>query len=121
MSWWVSICDVKGKYFQVERFSDGGTLVLGGSSEASLNITYNYAKHYYRAFDELPEGLRSLDGMDVIEALPHLAKACKTLPDSPEDDYWKGSEGNAGHALHILKQWCKQAIRSEVKLVFSVD
>jgi len=39
----------------------GGTYEVGGSNRLSLNITYNYSKHYYNVIDK-EEGIRLLYG-----------------------------------------------------------
>lgn len=75
----------------------GGTYCLGGSPEASLNITYNYGEHYYRTMGE--KGIRTIYGMTGAESLPILEGAAKQLGDDVSEDYWKGTEGNAKRAL----------------------
>lgn len=110
MSWWVSITDPEtDQYMVVEPFSEGGTYVMGGSSDADLNITYNYSPHYYRVLD-LEDGLRGLDGKDAAFALPILQKGVKALGTNDSDDYWESTEGNARRALLTLVEWCKQAV-----------
>lgn len=47
--------------FETAHFVRGGTYAIGGTQEAWLNITYNYAKHYYRVFGE--KGIRTIYGM----------------------------------------------------------
>lgn len=37
--------------FETAHFVRGGTYAIGGTQEARLNITYNYAKHYCRFYD----------------------------------------------------------------------
>ena len=48
----------------------GGTYALGGTREAWLNITYNYADYYYEVFDE--DGIRHIYGMTGAESIPVL-------------------------------------------------
>jgi hypothetical protein len=78
----------------------GGTYAIGGTREASLNVTYNYGKH----FDCLGgAGIRSIYGMTGAESIPHLTMAVVVLGDDVDDDYWKPTEGNAKRALfHLL-------------------
>lgn len=80
----------------------GGTYAIGGTTDASLNITYNYAKHYYRVI--CPEkGIRSLYGISGAESIPILKAAIAQLVDDINPDYWKATEGNAKRALtHLL-------------------
>ena len=108
MSWWVSLDDpVTGAYLPVENFSEGGTYVLGGSTEADINITYNYGKHYGVLGEK---GLDGLNGMTAKDALPILERGVASLGDEMNDDYWKATEGNAKRPLVILASWCRQAI-----------
>lgn len=91
----------------------GGTYQVGGTTEASLNVTYNYAEHFQRVFgDEKVEltpfekvfgggktGIRRLYGMTGAESIPVLEKAISLLADDVNEDYWKPTEGNAKRAL----------------------
>lgn len=61
MSYWVKLLDKKGKVCQVERHSEGGTYVMGGTTDAELNITYNYSEPYSEYLDE-KQGLKFLNG-----------------------------------------------------------
>lgn len=54
--------------FETAHFVRGGTYAIGGTQEAWLNITYNYAKHYYRVFGE--KGIRTIYGMTGAESIP---------------------------------------------------
>lgn len=75
----------------------GGTYCIGGSSTAEINITYNYAKHYYRVMGD--KGLRTIYGKTGAESIPILESAIEQLGNDVDDDYWKGTEGNAKRAL----------------------
>lgn len=75
----------------------GGIYALGGTQEAYLNITYNYAKHYYRVFGD--DGIRSIYGMTGAESIPIIKAAMAQLGDDVDGDYWKSTEGNAKRAL----------------------
>lgn len=75
----------------------GGTYQIGGCPTAEINVTYNYAKHYYRVMGE--EGLRTIYGKTGAESIPILEAAIATLGDDVDDDYWAGTEGNAKRAL----------------------
>lgn len=75
----------------------GGTYAVGGSTKASLNITYNYAKHYYAIFGD--KGIRFLYGKTGAETIPHLKKSVHLLDDDVSDNYWDATEGNAKRAL----------------------
>ncbi len=78
----------------------GGTYQLGGTSEAWLNITYNYSPHFYRVFGE--KGIRELYGKNPIEVIEAIWKVFPELKDDIDSDYWKPTEGNAKEALANL-------------------
>lgn len=75
----------------------GGTYQVGGSTEAWLNITYNYAPHYYRIYGE--KGIRFLYGMAARDSIPYLQEGIALLSNDVSDDYWESTEGNAKKAL----------------------
>jgi hypothetical protein len=79
----------------------GGTYAIGGTTEASLNITYNYGEIFYRIFGE--GGIRSIYGKSGAESIPILDKAINQLGDDVDNDYWKATEGNAKNSLIQLK------------------
>lgn len=79
----------------------GGTYQVGGCPYASLNITYNYAPHFYKVLGE--KGIRSLYGKTGFESIPILSVAISKLKEDVDEDYWKATEGNAKMALrHLL-------------------
>lgn len=75
----------------------GGTYAIGGTQEAWLNITYNYANHYYRVFGE--KGIRTIYGMSGAESIPVIKSAMAQLANDVSGDYWEDTEGNAKKAL----------------------
>lgn len=75
----------------------GGTYAVGGTTEASLNITYNYSKFYYELFGE--KGIRFLYGKTAAETIPHLKESIALLKDDATGNYWDATEGNAKRAL----------------------
>lgn len=77
--------------------SKGGNYCIGGTRVAWLNITYNYAKHYYRLFGE--KGIRTIYGMTGADSIPILKKVIGQLGDDVSNDYWEPTEGNAKRAL----------------------
>lgn len=104
----------------------GGTYCEGGTDEACLNITYNYAKFFYeiwpkksgekvdtRPFFEMfngnDGGIRSLYGKPLDEVIAELDKAVLSLKGERDEDYWKSAEGNARAALFNLKVICEIA------------
>jgi hypothetical protein len=115
MSYWVSLtCPCCEQHLSVEPFEDGGTYVLGGSTEAHLNVTYNYSKHVHEA---LGHSLRDLDGTIADRWIGQLELAVATLGTERDPDYWKSTPGNAGAMLARLLSWAKQ----HPKGIFNVD
>lgn len=111
MSYDLDLIDRHGKIleFSEPHHLCGGTYAVGGTSEASLNVTYNYAKHFHYVFG--PEGIRSLYGMTSLQSLPVMAKAVILLGDDVDPDYWKPTEGNARLAILDLMTLAQLAIR----------
>lgn len=110
MSYDIDIVDDEGNIIE---FSDkhniaGGTYMLGGTSAASLNITYNYAPHYYKHIDA-KHGIRALYGMKASQVAAALLPVIQELGIERDEDYWKNTPGNAGHALFNLMTLCLMA------------
>lgn len=107
MSWDISLLDATNTPVDVERHEEGGTYVMGDTPTAELNITYNYSSHYYRALNA-EEGLRWLNDKRAGDVLPQIETAVGLLGTEQDKNYWKATEGNAGHALAILARWARQ-------------
>ena len=107
MSWDVSLSDKETGTCEVERFEEGGTYVLGGSTDANLNITYNYSAFYHEHLDQ-EHGLKWLDGKRAAETIERLEQAVAALGTTPDSDYWAATPGNAGRALAMLLSWARQ-------------
>ena len=104
MSYDVSL-EIGGELVQVESHTDGGTYVMGGSTDASLNITYNYAE-CYRLTDL--KSIRELDGRRASDVVGRLRSSVEFLGTTTyERDYWAPTPGNAGHAIAILLKWAE--------------
>lgn len=115
MSYDIDLTDpVTKKVIHVENVHQirGGTYALGGTTELSLNVTYNYANHFYRVFEEFEDptridafdgkprkGIRVLYERTGAETIPILKAAIAKLTDDTDLDYWKATEGNAKAAL----------------------
>ena len=57
MSYDISLRDpVTGQTLQLDapHHMRGGTYQVGGTTDAHLNVTWNYARHYYRLFPTRP-------------------------------------------------------------------
>ena len=107
MSFWVSLVDENDQYKTVESFSEGGTMAIGGCTDADLNITYNYSPFYYKHLNK-DEGLRWLDGKTAKETTSKLEHAVLILGTKRVGNYWAATPGNAGFALSMLLSWAKQ-------------
>ncbi len=99
------ICLLDPKTHQVIEFDfkhgiKGGTYALGGTTEAWVNITYNYAEHFYNTMGE--KDIRTIYGMTGAESVPILQNAINQLNDDVSDDYWEPTEGNVKRALQML-------------------
>lgn len=83
----------------------GGTYAMGGTNELHLNVTYNYAKHFYRVMGE--NGIRTLYDMSGADSIPILEQAIANLGDDASPDYWEPTEGNAKRSLIQLLTMAK--------------
>jgi len=117
MSYDVSLHGADGEVVEVDHFTEGGTYRVGGSTEAELNITYNYGRVYGEVIPGYSSLRELLDGKRADEVTPMLEKAVAELGTEQDPDYWKPTRGNAGHALSILLRWAQQYPNA----VFSVD
>ena len=100
----------------------GGTYAVGGTRDAWLYVTYNYAGNDHGVSGG--EGLRALDGGCVRDSLPVLDKAIAALGEAqPDADYWKATDGNAKKALVDLKAIADLALQAfpDERLTWEVD
>ena len=86
---------------ETEHHLAGGNYVVGGTTELWLNITWNYANHFYRTMGK--DGVRAIYGKTGEESIPILTKAIRQLSDDIDEDYWASTEGNAKQALCKLR------------------
>lgn len=101
MSWWISLTDpVSGEILDADQphLMQGGTLCIGGTTELTLNVTYNYGRHFK---------FRDLHGMTGLESVEVLGAASAMLGDDADDDYWKPTEGNTKRAILQLSAMAK--------------
>jgi hypothetical protein len=100
----------------------GGTYAMSGTTEAWLNITYNYADWYYRpgVFSRTKKGskgIRTIYGMTGAQSIPILQRAIAKLESLTTDisvkerrkceeqgatGYWMPTRENAIRPLHQL-------------------
>jgi len=107
MSYDIDLIGEHGEPVEVEKHSEGGTFAPGGTTRASLNVTYNYSRFYSETIDR-DEGIRWLYGKKASECIQRLREAICTLGTDQDEDYWAATAGNAGYALSILLKWAEQ-------------
>lgn len=100
MSYDVSL---EGDDVKVDHHEEGGTYALGGTDEAWLNVTYNYAE-VYRLFDF---SIRDLDGKRAGDTIEVMAAIVEKTGTRRFTDYWAPTPGNAGAALNTLLTWAR--------------
>ena len=91
---------------QVEKFEEGGTHVLGGSTDADLNYTYNYGE-VWEFIGWRPDDLQGLRG-DVCT--PKLRELVRRYADVKpyQRDYWAPTLGNGMLVVRRLLAWAEQ-------------
>lgn len=130
MSYDITLTDpVTKETIQFDSVHDmrGGTYALGGTTEAWLNITYNYADWYYKPgvfgpTEEKSKGIRAIYGLSGAESIPVLQKAIAALQAMTEDisdenrhqcekhgatGYWMPTRENAIKPLYQLLAMAK--------------
>uniref|UniRef100_A0A6M3LS76 Uncharacterized protein n=1 Tax=viral metagenome TaxID=1070528 RepID=A0A6M3LS76_9ZZZZ len=106
MSWWVNLNGPDGEPLVLtDRFRDGGTYVLGGTTDASLNVTYNYGGLFRAELHQ--DGIRWLDGKVASDVIGALEAAVAALGTERAQNYWEPTPGNAGRALARLLDWAR--------------
>ena len=113
MSYDIDIVDKKTKEvikLDTPHHITGGTYVIGGTNELSMNITFNYSKIIYKV---LEGGIKGLDGKTVSDTIPLIEKAILSLKDDVTANYWESTEGNAKRALTNLLTLAKHAPNGE--------
>lgn len=98
----------------------GGNYVVGGTTEARMNITYNYSRWYYKAFGD--KGIRTIYEMTGTDSIPVLENAITFLKNLQEDlteeeieeyknhserGYWMPARENAIKPLYQLLAMAK--------------
>jgi len=103
VSWWISLHNPnhegKPTYEDADLFQEGGTYVLGGSNEMSLNVTYNYGVHF---------NFQAIDQMTAQCTIKLFENVIRDLDDHVDPDYWKPTGGNVKKAIILLLSWAKQ-------------
>ena len=114
MSYDIRVINQDGEHVQLKErhVLTGGTYVLDGTTDAWLNVTYNYGD-FFRKYVDAEQGIRAIYGKSITEADELLTKAIEGIEkDYPEvfdddppgaDDYWQSSPFNAVKALRNLR------------------
>jgi hypothetical protein len=97
----------------------GGTYAVGGTTEAWLNVTYNYAPFFYKHLGE--NGIRSIYGKTPAESVRMLNAAIQRMQGEPSADYWAATEGNARAALVNLLVIASKAVAENIDCEWSGD
>lgn len=106
MGYSVALLDQEGMAVKVSRHHEGSNIILvKGSSEADITVTYNYSKHFSSIFNE--GGLQYLNGKCGRDVIDDLQAGVTLLGTKRNNNYWKSTPGNAGHILNILLTWAK--------------
>lgn len=119
MSYDIDLCDpVTGEVLQLDapHHMRGGTYAVGGTTDASVNITFNYGAilrkalgdgatsltEWERMFGGGETGIRRIYGQTGAATIPLLSGAIAKLGDDVDPDYWKATEGNVKRSLMQL-------------------
>lgn len=108
MSYDISLVDEKGKTIVMDKPHHYlmGNMPIGGETEASMNITYNYAEFFRKTIDK-EKGIRWLYGKKAKDTTEKLVSAIEKLKDDETDNYWDATEGNAKRSLKALLELAK--------------
>lgn len=87
--------------FAEPRLMVGAIHELGGTTQAWVNVTWNYRPHFLRVLG--PNGIREIYGKSGAETLPLLQAAIEQLGTDVPSDYFEPTEGNARRALEQLR------------------
>jgi len=103
MSYDVELKDADGNIlFMDESFEESGTYAMGGTTECTLNITYNYSEVYGTL-------VKDLHGQYGIDSLKSLKEFVDRWPHAkPYDDYWAPTPGNAVKAIKRLVSFAEK-------------
>lgn len=98
MSYWVKL-EYEGDVCGTTPHCEGGTIQVGGSDEALMNVTYNYGKVW---------SVRKINGMTGEQSVPILEAVVRENGTERDDDYWNPTPGNVGYMASVLHAWALQ-------------
>jgi len=107
MGYSIKLVGEDGEIVSVSRHQEGSNFVMNGTTDAIIDITYNYSLYFREEIDHII-GIRWLYGKHSYECVDVLEAAVEKLGTKRDVDYWILTPGNAGHVLYILLKWAKQ-------------
>lgn len=107
MGYSIYLTDTDGNvlYSDTKHNAKGSVYVVGGTTELTLDVTYNYAPIFVSVFGE--NGIRNLDAKKASETLTTLNEAIYRLADDVNEDYWLPTEGNVKIVLCNLRDFAR--------------
>ena len=86
-----------GETYHVPPFNYGSNVLVGDTmGESSVDITYNYSKHFDKS---------QIIDKTATEAEPYLRSLLETLGNDVVPDYWSATEGNVKQFVSLLFLW----------------
>lgn len=96
-----------GDVVSVLRHQEGSNFVIDGTTDAVIDITYNYVKYFNETIHKR-DGIRWLYGKRAHECKDVLEAAVEKLGTKRDVDYWNPTPGNAGDVLYVLLKWARE-------------
>ncbi len=106
-----------GEVVQTARHTYGSNYAIGGTTEASTSVTFNYSNQYRGSgvtvdpWTDHHNKTRTdfspwwLHGRTGRETAPVLMQVVQALGTERSGDYWESTPGNAGYAMSVLWLW----------------
>lgn len=107
MGYSIRLVGEDGEIVRVSRHQEGSNFVIDGTTDAVIDITYNYVGHFRDTIDKR-DGIRWLYGKHARLCIFILEDAVGKLGTVRGADYWEATPGNAGYVLHVLLMWARQ-------------
>jgi len=107
MGYSIELVGEDGEPVIVVRHQEGSNFAYRGTTDAVIDITYNYSAYFVEHIDS-GAGIRFLYGKRAFDCVDVLDNAVESLGKVVDDDYWKPTPGNAGHVLSVLLEWANK-------------
>lgn len=118
MGWGIRLLTPSGDLAQTERHTFGSQYAVGGTTDASTTVTFNYSGHYHDSGVQTPKPWTEhrgesrtdfspwwLHGRTGRETAPVLMQVVQSLGTERASNYWESTAGNAGYAMSVLWLW----------------